>query len=172
MARNKQPRYIEISSRNTVTRIFVGTSSSCGKSCSSPCSEICINIRRAGKSNCKEAEIYNSCCGYEPKPLCDRDVATVCAIEIDSEGYAVFEWPSHLLNLTQGWYEAEVVSHCNVCAILPLRIGPRCNVIEVETTIAGPDNLCYVGCEDDCVDEICPSGHSDQRPVYKPKYLG
>ena len=169
--RNKQLRYIEISSRNTVSRIFVGSSSSCSKSCANICDQICINIRRAGKSNCKEAQVYDSCCGYAPLPTCDRDVATVCAVEIDNEGYAVFEWPSELLSLTQGWYEAEVVNHCNVCAVLPLRIGPRCNVIEVETTVAGPDDLCYVGCEDECEYTIC-GNKKDSRPVYEPKYLG
>ncbi len=167
---NRPLRYIEISRRNQVSRILVGTGSSCLRN-SIGCGDVCIDIRRAGQYNCNSPIKYNACCQPEPVPLCDLNVAHVCALEIDDDGYAVFEWPNELLNLKEGWYEAHVMSGCSDCGVLPLRVGPRCNVIEVETVVNGPDSLCYVGCEDDCETEICPTNnYNNTSKVYIPDY--
>lgn len=164
-------RYIEISRRNQVSRIFVGTGATCSKN-SIRCGDICIDIVRAGAYNCSAPIQYNACCQPQPEPLCDPIAAHVCAVEIDEEGYAVFEWPLELLDLKEGWYEGHIVSNCNKCGTIPVRIGPRCNVIKVEEIVNGPDSLCVVGCDDNCADNICgpkPSTASDKK-VYVPTY--
>lgn len=167
--KNRPLRYIEISRRNQVSRIFVGTGSHCARN-SIGCGDVCIDIRRAGQYNCETVK-YNACCQPEPVPMCELNVAHVCALEIDDDGYAVFEWPDELLDLKEGWYEGYVMSGCSNCGQVPVRIGPRCNVIEVETVISGPDSLCYVGCEDECKDEVCPPRTKDSRKIYTPEYM-
>jgi hypothetical protein len=152
--RNKPLRYIEISHRNRSTRIFVGQGNMCHRV--NVCGDVCIDIKRAGKEICGPKVVYDSCCNPTPVPMCEAQVAHVCALEIDEEGYAVFEWGDELLKLKEGWYEGHVKTGCDTCGIVPLRVGPRCNVLEVETEISGPDNACYVGCEDPCEKPICP----------------
>jgi hypothetical protein len=166
--KHKPLRYIEVSRRNPITRILVGSGTSC---CYSPVSgDVCLNIERAGASNCTKKVKYNACCQAEPVPLCEKVAAHVCALEIDEDGYAVFEWPEELFDLQEGWYVGRVMTGCNECGELPLRIGPRCNVIEVETVICGPDKLCEVGCPDECPDEICPTKTKGTGNIYTPDY--
>lgn len=168
-----QLRYIEISRRNPVTRIFVGTGSSCSKS--PTCGDMCIDIERAGQKNstCAPKVTYNACCQPEPVSQCETNVAHVCASQIDEEGYAVFEWPSSLLSLKEGWYTGTLVSGCSICGEVPVRIGPRCNVLEVEKVVVGPDSACWVGCDETCVDEICAHNTTTNTTtaVYVPAYL-
>ena len=166
--KRKTLRYIEISRRNPVTRIMTGS-----------CGDICIEIRRAGQENCFPVVDFcpdNPCqCGPK-KTMCDTFVSRVCALEVDSDGYAIFEWPTNLMNITEGWYEGHLISNnCNCCGIVPVRIGPRCNVIEVETEIMGPDGKCWVGCEDECLDTICEtkkitSSTGNGANIYIPDY--
>ena len=167
----KQLRYIEISHRNRMSRLFVGKGGGCSRV--NICGDVCIDIKRAGQESCTPQIQYDSCCNPAPKPLCELNVAHVCATEIDEEGYAVFEWTEDLLELKQGWYEGHVKTGCDTCVVIPLRVGPRCNVIEVETRISGPDNMCYVGCDDPCETDICPTngGRSNQQTtIYIPDY--
>lgn len=166
--RNRQLRYIEISRRNQASRIFVGSGNICSAT-SIGCGEVCIDIVRKGSYNCKKVE-YDTCGNAIVSPLCPRDVATVCALEIDDDGFAVFEWPAELLSLNEGWYEGHVRVGCDTCAVLPLRIGARCNVIEVETIISGPDSLCDAGCDPVCADEICPPQSTPSGTIYIPDY--
>jgi hypothetical protein len=71
----------------------------------------------------------------------------------------------------EGWYTGTVVSECSVCGEFPVRIGPRCNVIKVETEIAGPDSACIVTCDDDaCSTAICPPKSANTQEVYRPAY--
>lgn len=170
MARKpKQLRYVEISHRNPRTRLFVGMGNQCFRT--NTCDSFCIEIIRAGGQDCRAPVEYSACCQPQPKPMCDPHVATVCALEVDDDGYAVFEWPKALMELTEGWYIGIVKSDCHVCGEFPVRIGPRCNVIEVETTVMGPDNACWVGCEDDCNDDICKPRTPQAKTVYRPDYL-
>lgn len=171
MAKHKKPRYIEISRRNRMSRIFVGVGYGCQKQ-SMTCGDICIDIRRAGQYY-NDHHSSKSCgtCYDGPPPACEPQVAHVCALEIDDDGYAVFEWPIELLNLKEGWYDGVIISDCQSCGIVPIRVGPRCNVIEVENIVSGPDCLSYVGCEDECVDTICGKSDTDGRPVYVPSYI-
>lgn len=164
-------RYIEVSRRNPFTKLFVGSGSGCSN-LGPVCGDICIEIVRAGKEKCEPEQKYNACCKPEPRPICDRHVAHVCAKEIDKEGYAIFEWPEELYNFKEGWYNAIVKTGCDECGVFPLRIGPRCNVISVETIISGPDNACWVDCEDECYRDPCLTGDEkyDNNETYIPKY--
>lgn len=164
----KQLRYVEISKRNPVTRIFVGGGNTCNPY--STCSDFCIIIEREGSKKCSPKIEYDAC-GNACHPQCDTFVAKVCAQEIDANGYAVFVWPNELKNIREGWYTGTVVSGCNTCGVFPVRVGPRCNVIKVETHIMGPDSGCVVTCDDaPCVTPICPTGSSEQVTVYVPSY--
>lgn len=159
-------RYIEISRRNPVTKVRVGGGN---------CSDICIEIIRAGIEKCTPKCNYqdNPCGCNNTKTLCDPFVAKVCATEIDDDGFAIFEWPEKLYNLKEGWYEGIVMNDCHVCGTLPLRIGPRCNVVEVEYMPIGPDNACAVGCDDDCRDTACHPKYTDPcngADNYTPSY--
>lgn len=171
--RKRQPRYIEVSQRNPQTRILVGSGTAC---CHSPVyGDVCIEIERAVsheyKGFHKHKTQYNSCCQPECKPLCDKIAAHVCALEVDEEGYAVFEWPPELFNLEEGWYTGRILNGCSECGELPLRIGPRCNVIEVEHIVAGPDDKCWVGCPDECPDVVCPTASKKHgNNIYTPDY--
>lgn len=175
--KHKKLRYVEISHRNPITRIRVGYGSGCGAS--SICGEdVCIEIRRAGQENChSECRIIDNPCGCgcgQPKPLCDTFVARVCALEVDDDGYAVFEWPEELKEICEGWYEGTVMTGCFECGKVPIRVGPRCNVIEVETEISGPDSKCAVGCEDECRDTVCHPKYSGKQisgEIYVPDYI-
>lgn len=173
--KNSKLRYIEISLRNPVTRLMLGSGSSCDPI--PTCDDVCIEIRRAGKKDC--GRDYDPCTCHDTWDCCKpcdpcEQVATVCALEIDEEGYTVFEWPTFLLDFKEGWYEGYVMSNCQCCGVLPIRIGPRCNVLEVEHVVVGPDSACVVGCEDDCVDQICPPKYKrrevDEKPHYTPEY--
>ena len=115
---------------------------------------------------------YDSCCQPIVKMPCETLVARVCAIDIDDNGFAVFEWPTALFGYPEGWYEGHVMTGCNSCGVLPLRIGPRCNVVEVEFVTVGPDCADWVGCDDGkCVDEICPTNNKGStKTVYVPDY--
>lgn len=169
----KQLRYIEVSRRNPVTKIRVGYGSRCGPGLA--CEDVCVEIRRAGADKCvSKCNYHDNPCGCTvPKPICDPFVARVCALEIDDEGFAIFEWPEKLFNLTEGWYEGHVMTDCYTCGVLPLRVGPRCNVLEVETMPIGPDSACNVGCEDECRDTVChPKYSADESGAenYIPNY--
>lgn len=170
----RQPRYLEISQRNMVSRIFIGKGSGCsGKGIS--CNDICIDIIRAGAYKCTHAHGLNSCaCHSQPIPICDPVAATVCAKEIDDDGWAVFEWPNSLLSLKEGWYEGKINSSCSTCGEIPVRVGPRCNVIEVETIVSGPDSACFVGCDEDCGVDPCLDGKPGtvNQTTYNPGYEG
>ena len=170
--RQSKLRYIEVSRRNPVTRILVGTGSQCGYPVQRTCNDICIEIRRAGHgSKCPPETKYNACCQPEPVPFCDLNVMTVCSDDIDDEGFAIFVWPEELYHFKEGWYEGHVVSDCHECGVLPLRIGPRCNVLEVEHVVAGPDSACWVGCDDDCNDDVCPPKRNVNMNTYIPSYV-
>lgn len=147
-----QLRYVEISRRNPITRILVG-----GGLCAG---DITMEIRRSGSDKCAPKTKYNACCQIEEVPRCDVNVATVTALEIDDNGYAIFEWPTSLLSLKEGWYQGTIRSGCSNCGEIPIRIGPRCNVLKVETDILGPDSLCEVGCDDDCPTDVCKTSTS------------
>jgi hypothetical protein len=165
---SKNLRYVEISKRNPVTRIFVGGGNSCNSY--SLCSDVCIVIEREGSKKCSPKIEYDQC-GNACHPVCDTFVAKVCAQEIDANGYAVFVWPKELMGIREGWYTGTVVSGCNTCGVFPVRVGPRCNVIKVETHIMGPDSACVVTCDDDpCVTPICPTGTTGTPNVYTPAY--
>ena len=163
-------RYVEISRRNPTTRILVGG----GNSCSSykVCGEVCIIIERAGSKKCAPKTTYDDC-GNTCAPQCETFVAQVCAEEIDADGYAVFRWPTELMSLKEGWYTGTVMIGCGSCGEFPVRIGPRCNVIHVETEISGPDSGCIVTCDDDpCQTDVCPpKSTGNSLPVYTPPYL-
>lgn len=173
--KKKNPRYIEISNRNRTSRIKLSGSCACGDV------EICI--RRAGYDKCCPADRCQpdnpcSCDCSKPKNSCgcDLDVATVEALEVDADGFTVFEWPDELLSLKEGWYEGHIQNGCNLCGVVPIRVGPRCNVIEVETVVSGPDVLCWVGCPNGCPNEdvcLCPSSKSKSSgvTVYVPDYI-
>lgn len=175
---SRQLRYIEISRRNRTTRIFVGQGGGCDRM--TVCGDVCIDIERAGKKDCNgcctPSPCYDTSCGCatskcQCRTCCEKSVAHVCATEIDSEGYAVFHWDSDLLNLKEGWYEGHVKTGCDTCGILPVRIGPRCNVIEVETKVSGPDNLCWADCDDQCDYDVCStSSKSKTATIYVPEY--
>lgn len=171
----KQLRYVEVSRRNPITRIRVGYGAGCGAGYI--CDDVCMIIKRAGQEKCHPVCNYpdNPCdCGCgKPKTLCDTFVAKICALEIDDNGYAVFQWPTDLMEQKEGWYEGHLMTGCSSCGVIPLRIGPRCNVIEVETEIFGPDNACAVGCEDSCSDGMCHpkySGDDISGEIYVPDY--
>jgi hypothetical protein len=165
---SKNLRYVEISKRNPVTRIFVGGGNSCNSY--SLCSDVCIVIEREGSKKCSPKIEYDQC-GNACHPVCDTFVAKVCAQEIDANGYAVFVWPKELMGIREGWYTGTVVSGCHTCGIFPVRVGPRCNVIKVETHIMGPDSACVVTCDDDvCVTPICPTGKAEAPNAYVPSY--
>lgn len=174
--KHKPLRYIEISRRNPVTKILVGSGTTCNPG--SSCGDICIEIRRAGQSNCNPMPSDcpdNPCCSPEPLLACPTFVARVCALDLDDRGYAIFEWPKELYDIKEGWYEGHLTSGCFDCAVLPIRVGPRCNVIEVETEISGPDSKCWVGCEDECLEEICAtkpatSTVNQGKTIYIPDY--
>lgn len=157
---NNKLRYIEVSRRNPVTKLLMGN----------VCGEVCIEIKRAGHYDCEPKVEYNACCQPEPKPLCDLNVTKVCALEVNDDGYAIFEWPSELYSFKEGWYEGYVMVGCNCCAILPLRIGPRCNVLEVETVVSGPDDKCWVGCDEDCEYDLCSTKETSNLTTYVPDY--
>jgi hypothetical protein len=157
MAKKKQLRYIEISQRNMMSRILVGSGASNCNSGPVPCEAFSVTIRRAGSDKCTPQTNYDNCGNVILSANCDQNVAVVKAQEIDASGYAVFVWPATLLNLKEGWYEGHVSNGCDSCGVFPLRIGPRCNVLKVETEILGPDSACWVGCDDACPPgEICP----------------
>jgi hypothetical protein len=162
-------RYVEISRRNPMSRILVGA----GNTCSSTvvCGDVCITIERAGNKKCKPKIEYDHCGHACHVPSCPP-IAKVCALEIDDDGYAVFQWPTELFDMKEGWYTGVVTTGCYVCGEFPVRIGPRCNVIKVETEIMGPDSACWVTCDDEpCVDEICQTPSSNTGKVtYKPAY--
>lgn len=168
-----QPRYLEASWRNRASRIFIGGDSKC-----KPvpiCGDVCITVKRAGDSQCNSVPQPNdNLCGQKTVSPCDLTVVTVCASEIDDSGYAIFEWPRELITAEEGWYEAHIEGGCSSCGILPLRVGPRCNVIEVENIIAGPDCKDWVtGCDDGCEEETCPTSGSNSADVvhiYKPNW--
>lgn len=172
----KQPRYIEISRRNPVTKIKVGYGTSCSPTLA--CDDICIEIVRSGSKNCNDSccPPDNPCgCNTKKSNCCDPFVAKVCAIEVDEDGFAVFEWPPKLFNFKEGWYEGNVTVGCSNAGVLPIRIGPRANVLEVEMVVIGPDNACAVGCEDPCVDTVCHPKYSDPQcdaENYTPNYSG
>lgn len=173
----RQPKYLEISQRNQVSRIFIGKGSTCSRK-PIDCNDVCIDIVRAGVYDCRDEPqtCYRDCCGKTVHiPKCDPNVATVCAVEIDDDGWAVFEWPKNLLGLKQGWYQGFIRSACSECGEIPIRIGPRCNVIEVETIVSGPDSACYVGCDEDvCGTDPCLDGFDKHgqpvKPIYRPTY--
>lgn len=152
-------RYVEISRRNPITRLLVGHGT--------PCEDVCIDITRAGakSTNCGSQCPPNNPCQCGSTLQACQTVTTVCALEIDDDGYAVFEWPTSLLELKQGWYEGTVRTGCSTCGVVPIRIGPRCNVLEVETKILGPDCLGPVACETGCQDEICPTKTASGKEV-------
>jgi hypothetical protein len=161
-------RYVEISHRNPITRILVGSGNSCNSY--QPCGEVCIIIERAGSKNCKPKVEYDYCGQVCHTPTCPP-VAKVCALEVDHDGYAVFQWPDELKYFPEGWYTGTVVNGCSKCGEFPVRIGPRCNVITVETEIMGPDNACWVTCDDKpCDTPICPTSIENTKAVYKPAY--
>jgi hypothetical protein len=166
--KRKPLRYVEISRRNPITRIMVGAGNSC-----SPypvCGDVCIIIEKAGSKNCKPKQQYDSC-GYTCHvPQCEP-VAKVCALEVDNDGYAIFQWPQALFSFQEGWYTGTVVNECGTCGEFPVRIGPRCNVIEVETIISGPDSACWISCDDNsCNTPICPDNNQTEKTVYTPTY--
>lgn len=180
--RQKQLRYVEISQRNPITRIRVGSGGGCNHG--SVCDDVCIEIRRAGHENChpevscpdNPCECHTCSCNKCHSGSCDpcTFVANVCALEVDDAGYAVFEWPDYLKEQKEGWYEGYVMTGCSCCGVFPVRIGPRCNVIEVETVISGPDSKCTVGCEEECRDGACHpkygSGSKVSGEIYVPDY--
>ena len=151
MAYSRQLRYIEISRRNPISRILLG-----GSACNG--GDVKITIRRAGNGKCAPKIKYNACCQAEEVPLCDTFVAEVSVLEIDDNGYAVFEWPAYLFEEKEGWYTGTITigNSCSNCGEVPVRIGPRCNVVEVERIVVGPDMLCAVGCDDGCDNDVCP----------------
>ena len=166
-------RYIEISRRNMMSKILVGSGGSSCNYSAIPCGDYSINIRRAGKDKCKTKVQVDECGTCKPVPLCDQNVAIVKASEIDDNGYAVFVWPTALLNLKEGWYEGVITNGCFTCGIVPLRIGPRCNVLKVETDILGPDSACWIDCDDACPTDICPTTTSTKlTTVYVPDTIG
>lgn len=174
--KQKQLRYVEISRRNPVTRIKLGSGSSCNAGTICGSDDVFILLSRAGSENCHPVCDYrdNPCSCNSYRTTCCMPFAKVCALEIDDYGYAVFHWPKELMEMKQGWYEGEVYTGCSFCGKFPVRIGPRCNVLEVETTIIGPDSLCAVGCNDDpCVDGPCHpkyTTHRDNNKIYVPNY--
>ena len=163
-------RYVEISRRNPITRILVGAGNACDYT--TPCGEVCITIERAGAKNCKPKVDYDACGNACHVSHCEP-IAIVCALEVDENGYAVFQWPTELLSFPEGWYIGTVTNGCSKCGEFPVRIGPRCNVIKVETEISGPDSACWVTCDDEpCVTPVCPTPRfGDQRTTYKPSYI-
>lgn len=158
----KQLRYVEISARNPITKMML----------SGTCGDVCITIRRAGADSCTPPPTFDSCSNTCVKPRCELDVATVCALEVDDDGYTVFEWPKNLHNeLREGWYTGIIMNGCANCGEIPVRVGPRCNVVEVETEIFGPDSACWIGCDDDCPQEqICPTTSTGTKTAYVPSY--
>jgi hypothetical protein len=162
-------RYVEISNRNPVTRILVGQGNSCNPY--AICGDVCITIERAGSKNCKPKPQYDDCGqACYSAPQC-APVAVVCALEVDDNGYAVFQWPRELMAMQEGWYTGTVMNGCSKCGEFPVRIGPRCNVIKVETEIMGPDNACWVTCDDEtCSSPICPTPSNKPINVYTPAY--
>jgi hypothetical protein len=161
---SKQLRYVEISRRNPITRIFIGGGNKCNPY--AICSDVCITIEMAGSKKCAPKPTYDSC-GNTCQPGCDTFVATICAEEIDANGYAVFHWPEYLMQQREGWYTGTVHSGCHSCGEFPVRIGPRCNVIHVETIISGPDSACIISCDDDMCQTStpCTGGNNTPLPV-------
>lgn len=164
----KQLRYIEISNRNPITRILIGNRARC--------EDVSIRIIRAGSKDCGCNTVCapdNPCtacgtsgsksCGgncytsFNPSSIgCCTDV-TVQALEIDDDGYAVFQWPNSATSLPEGWYDGIVTNGCDICGKLPVRVGARANVLKVETDILGPDHMCQETCTTDGCDPICPT---------------
>lgn len=169
-------RYIEVSLRNPVSKILVGNNysggcSSCGTSTTNCASNVCIDIQRAGFDNCSLSNTFNTCCSQKIKPLCNSSIAHVCATEIDDNGYAIFVWPKELYNLKEGWYEGHVITNgCNECAVLPLRIGARCNVVKVEAEVFGPDCADWVSCDTGCK-TLDPCESQQENNSGKTKYV-